>query len=161
MSEANTVGFLIARAFFEHRKLAGQLLEDSGIHSGQPPLLFALMNRDGLTNNELSQKLEVSPATITNMVKRMESAGFVTRQRDPADDRVIRVYLTGKGQEVWGEIEKTMQIIEGIAFKDFSAEEKSLLRQLLLRVLENVRDAQESSPSFAVSAHERERLCRS
>ncbi|HEY3145640.1 MAG TPA: MarR family transcriptional regulator, partial [Dongiaceae bacterium] len=39
-------------------------------------------------------------STLTPLLKRLESMGHITRQRDPEDERMVRVHLTPKGQSV-------------------------------------------------------------
>lgn len=124
-----------------HRRVASRLFEKHGIHRGQPPLLFALGHQDGRTNAELAEILDVSPATITNMVKRMEKGGFVTRQRDPHDDRSIRVFLTEHGQACSRELQATVDEMNAIAFNNFTAGEAATLQNLLKKMLSNLEGA--------------------
>lgn len=127
-----------------HRYLAGQLLDQHDIHRGQPPLLYALSKQDGQTNSELAGCLEVTPATITNMVKRMEKAGLVKRQRDAADERLIRVLLTEHGRDLFARVDDTLREINKIAFGNFSEEEKREMLQLLEKMLGNLHQHKES-----------------
>ncbi len=80
--------FLVSRA---HNNQASQVFEQLGLHRGQPPVLFEIGRQDGITQSELAEKMEVTPATITNMLRRMQTSGFIVRARDPADTRVSRV----------------------------------------------------------------------
>ena len=76
--------------------LSGQI----GLHRGQSLVLKALSGQDGLTHSELSNLLYVRPATMTNMIKRMEKSGLVERRPDAHDQRVSRVYLTEAGNAI-------------------------------------------------------------
>jgi hypothetical protein len=60
-----------------HYNLVRQSLEKTDLYWGQSPLLFVLSKQDGMIHFQLAAEMEVSPAAITNMVKRMEKAGFV------------------------------------------------------------------------------------
>ena len=124
-----------------HRRVASRLFEKHGIHRGQPPLLFALGHQDGRTNAELADILAVSPATITNMVKRMEKGGFVTRKRDENDERSIRVFLTEHGQACSRELQATVDEMNAIAFDNFTEEEAAGLKNLLNKMLSNLEGA--------------------
>jgi DNA-binding MarR family transcriptional regulator len=137
----NQLGFLLGRVGRAHHKLMRQSLGDSGLHRGQPPVLFTLSEQDGRTNSELAALLEVTPATTTNMVKRMEQAGFVTRRRDAEDERVSRVYLTDAGRAVLAEMEAVIHQTETIMFDGFALEERVLLRRLLTHVYDNLQEA--------------------
>jgi len=131
----------IIRVCRAHRHLLRHTLSKTGLHRGQPPVLFALHQNDGLTHSELAQKLEVSPATITNMIKRMEGSGFVVRCRDDADQRVSRVYLTETGENILSELEAVMNGIEDKIFFGLGQEEQDTLRQLLDKIHDNLRQA--------------------
>ena len=53
-----------------------------------------------LPMGHLAEALDVSQASATGIVDRMEQRGLVTRQRDPDDRRVTRVALTDEGRAV-------------------------------------------------------------
>ena len=58
---------------------------------------------DGLPVGTIAERLALEPSTITPLAKRMEAAGLVTRLRNPADERQVRVRLTVEGRERWRE----------------------------------------------------------
>src|SRR5258708_34419408 len=58
---------------------------------GQLKLLRVLMTRQRCTMQELADQLDVAPPTVTAMVKRLLTRGFVERVRDEQDCRAVRV----------------------------------------------------------------------
>jgi DNA-binding MarR family transcriptional regulator len=65
-----------------------------------PPQVHALMwlGADGpLTMGEVAQRVGVTEKTITGIIDRLEARGYVQRERDQADRRVVRVRLTEQG----------------------------------------------------------------
>jgi len=54
----------------------------------------------GLTQSELSAKMLVSRANITGLIDRLEREDLVFREGDPADKRVLRVYLMDKARKL-------------------------------------------------------------
>ena len=64
-------------------------------------LLCKLFHEDGMTQSEIAQQLSIQGATVTDILRRMEEVGMVTRRRDLADNRLVRVYLSeaGRGKE--------------------------------------------------------------
>lgn len=78
----------------------------NGIRPGEMMLLFQLfehpLQRDeagkGMTVSELSAAFGTSAAAITQHVNPLERSGYLTRESDPADRRVVRVRLTEKGR---------------------------------------------------------------
>jgi DNA-binding MarR family transcriptional regulator len=114
------------------------LLESLGLHRGQPRVLGALWEQEGLTHTELVKRLRLRPATITKMIHRMERAGFVERRPDLEDQRVSRVFLTEAGRAVEAEVHQVWQTLEQDAFEGFNLEERVLLRRFFLQIRENL-----------------------
>ncbi len=133
-----SIDFLLAQVCRLHHSRARTLLEEFGLFRGQPPLLFALWEEEGLTHSELAEHLHVQPATITKMIKRMERAGFIERRQDAEDQRVSRVYLTDAGRNIRDAVEGVLRELEEQTFAGFSSEEHTLLNQFLLRIRNNL-----------------------
>ena len=55
---------------------------------------------DGLSQGEFTQKYEMGPSRVTRTAQSLEADGFIHRERDPEDNRVVRMYLTEDGREV-------------------------------------------------------------
>lgn len=71
-----------------------------GLYRGQPPVLYFLSERGPMSQKELADILELSPATMTVTLKRMEKSGLVARHTDPSDQRVQLVHVTDYGREM-------------------------------------------------------------
>lgn len=63
-------------------------------------VMMVLWENDGITVNEISEKLILNTNTITPLLKRMESQELLTRQRSTQDERKVMIYLSPKGQEM-------------------------------------------------------------
>lgn len=87
------------------RRRGRALLEQFGITPPQFDALIILDKAGDLTIGELSSRLYLAYSTTTDLVDRLERAGFVVRSRDTADRRVVLVKLQEKGHLV---IEKVM-----------------------------------------------------
>jgi MarR family transcriptional regulator, organic hydroperoxide resistance regulator len=133
-----TTGYLLARVCKAHRGSVGDALAEVGLHVGQEMVLLHLWQRDGLTPSELAGALGVEPPTVTNMLSRMERAGLLERCRDPRDARCTRVHLTEKGRELRDPVERRWEAVEERAFAGITAEEEALLRDLLVRLHNNL-----------------------
>jgi DNA-binding MarR family transcriptional regulator len=116
------------------------LLEGLGLYRGQPPVLQALWEQEGLMHTELARRLHVQPATITKMLKRMEKAGFIERRPDLEDQRVSRVYLTDAGRGVRADVQHVWRQLEDEAFAGFTPEERVQLRHFFLHIRTNLID---------------------
>lgn len=109
-----------------------------GLHRGQSLVLKALWGQDGLTHSELSNLLHVTPATMTNMIKRMEKSGLLERRADDYDQRVSHVYLTDAGNAIQTQVKKMWTGFEAQVFQGFSGEERDALRQAFERIQANL-----------------------
>jgi MarR family transcriptional regulator, organic hydroperoxide resistance regulator len=139
--EKETLDFILANICHLHHARAHQLFEAIGLYRGQPPVLFALWEQEGLTQTELAKDLRVSPATVTKMLQRMEKAGFILRNLDTQDQRVTRVYLTEAGRSVRSQLEAVLKKMEAETFAGFSEVELDLLRKSLLHMRSNLQQA--------------------
>ena len=138
-----TMDFLLANICHLHHSRARQLFEAIGLHRGQPQVLLALWEQEGLTQTELAGRLKITPATVTKMLQRMEKSGFIERKPDAEDQRVSRVYLTQAGRAVRRDVEAVWKTMETETFASFTQAERTLLRRFLLRMLENLLTAVE------------------
>jgi DNA-binding MarR family transcriptional regulator len=114
-------------------------LEKIGLYRGQPPLLFALWEKDGRSRKELCEIMELQPATVTKMIKRLENEDFIVSKVDEKDARVSRVYLTKKGKEIKGEVEKIYADLEKQLLSGFSMEEREILQKMLISIKTNLK----------------------
>jgi DNA-binding MarR family transcriptional regulator len=76
------------------------LLDELGLTYPQYIVLIALYDEDGQTVGGLGDKLFLDSSTLTPLLKRLEAMGHLTRQRDPEDERQVRVRLTPQGRSV-------------------------------------------------------------
>ena len=73
------------------------ILDRLGLTYPQYLVLSVLWERDGMIVGAIAERLDLEPSTVTPLVKRLEAAGFVTRRRNPADERQVTVSLTDSG----------------------------------------------------------------
>lgn len=73
-------------------------LDDLGITYTQYITLLALWEKDDIALKELGEKLFLDSGTLTPLLKKMEVAGLLYRQRSKDDERILRIRLTDKGR---------------------------------------------------------------
>ncbi len=137
-SDSGSLNLLLIEVCKLHYANSRERLERIGVYRGQPPVLQTLDRQEGLSHSELARKLHVKPATITQMIKRMEHAGFVQRRRDTKDERVSRVFLTELGRAIQGDLERVLGKIEAGTFAGFSQVEQVQVAGFLSRMRENL-----------------------
>lgn len=109
-------------------------LSKSGIHFGQARILVTLLHHKELTQGAIGHGLDIKPATVTNLVKKMEASGLVDRNQDANDDRVMNVALTPKGKEAANFALHVMEQIEDDIRSELSQTEIDKLLHPLVRV---------------------------
>lgn len=129
---------LLAQFCQAYRTLSDNLMDEIAMHRAQATLVCQLFVQDGTTQTEIANQLGVQGATVTNMLQRMEEAGLVTRQRDHDDNRLVRVYLTADGRAKERSIHEQFAKVEAAIFTGFSEEDRTILRTLLGRMLNNM-----------------------
>jgi MarR family transcriptional regulator, organic hydroperoxide resistance regulator len=87
---------LVIRAYQED-------LDKLGISYPQYLVLMVLWQTDGITVNEIADKLILNTNTITPLLKRMEQMGLITRLRTDPDKRKVLITITKKGAEMQNE----------------------------------------------------------
>ena len=74
------------------------LLDKLNLTYPQYLVMVLLWERDGQTVGELGEKLSLESNTLTPLLKRIETLGYIKRNRDPADERRVHLRLTDSGR---------------------------------------------------------------
>jgi DNA-binding MarR family transcriptional regulator len=82
------------------------LLEPMGLTHPQYLVMLALWGNSPLSVKDLSGLLQLDAATLSPLVKRLEAAGLVTRTRDSADERLLKIELTEAGARLRADAER-------------------------------------------------------
>jgi MarR family transcriptional regulator, organic hydroperoxide resistance regulator len=115
----------------------GALLAGTGLTYPQYLALLALWGADGpLTVGELGARLRLDSGTLTPLLKRLESAGHVTRSRDAADERRVRIAVTDAGWRLRDQVaDVPLELFSSLGLE---ADDATELRRLLTRVVERL-----------------------
>jgi MarR family transcriptional regulator, organic hydroperoxide resistance regulator len=125
------------------RTAADEAMSRHGVRVGQNLLLEVLWEGDGQTPGELAQRLHVSTPTVVKSVARMEAAGLLTRRRDQADRRLVRVHLTERGRAVQEPVEAARAALTERALALLTPAEREALVHGLAKVVEAMDDGPE------------------
>lgn len=128
-----------------YSRIQSQLAE-VGLYRGQPPILMLLYKNDGMSQKEMARALNLSPATMTVTLKRMEKAGLVLREMDEHDQRILRVHLSEKGREMCETGESRIGVVTAELLEGFTLEEQQQLNEYLGRIASNMERVVEKEP---------------
>ena len=104
-------------------------LESTGITYTQYLVMLALWENNQLTVKTVADKLDLDSASLTPILKRLETAGLLTRLRNKNDERVVEITLTDKGHALQDEvanIQKRVACQTGLPPDEFEVLKNSL-----------------------------------
>ena len=138
--KTRSAGFLanhMARLF---AKGLQQNIKPLGLAPAQFMTLLALWEKDGLTQRELVERLDVEQATMANTLTRMERDGLIERRAHPEDGRSQSIHLTPKAVALCEPATSAARAVNGVALGDLSEEERLLFLDLTRRVIDALKE---------------------
>lgn len=105
-----------------------------GLTAVQAMVLNTLSDDDGAPAGRLGERVQLSSATLTGIIDRLENLGFAERRASRTDRRAVLVCLTGEGREVVGEIKPLLADANRDFLAGLSPEDQTQLRGLLRKL---------------------------
>lgn len=100
-----------------------------------------MLSREGqLTAGQIAQGLSITPASVTQILKKLEAAGTAQRVKSEEDCRVTLVTLTESGQELVEKRKQTVDKVQDELFAGFSQSDLTIFQDYLQRLVDNVMD---------------------
>jgi DNA-binding MarR family transcriptional regulator len=137
--EVRTWAQLVRTTIRLERRLE-QALEVHGLSIAQFDILATLGLEQGITQQELAERLLVTKGNICGMIDRMEGNGWVERRPDCADRRINRLFLTRRGQHRLAQAMPSQQAMARQILGALTPSELQTLHQLLGRLDEQAAD---------------------
>jgi DNA-binding MarR family transcriptional regulator len=113
-----------------------QGLERRGLSLPQFDILATLGRNEGITQQELAQRLLVTKGNVCGMIDRMEASGWVERRPDPHDRRANRLFLTNRGRTLLASTSPEQYLIIRQIMSTLDGSELQALHELLDRLEE-------------------------
>ncbi len=128
---------LFRQADQSFKRAVGKKVSDTGLYRSQHRMLMILGKHPDCFQTELAEKLDISPAAVAVTLKKLERAGYISRQCSPEDNRMNHVVMTDKGKEAIDVSLAYFREIEDAMLMGFSREEMALLENFFQRIIEN------------------------
>ncbi len=112
--------------------------EEANIGRGQGLVLRILAEEDGLAQSEITEKLDIRPSSLGELVTKLERNGYVERRQNETDKRVVNVFLTEKGREAESKFINPRREAAKSWFAGLSEEEKSQLSELMGKMISSM-----------------------
>lgn len=138
-------GFLISQVKQVQDRVFDALLRKNGIgefNGAQGRILYVLWQEDNIPIIELSRRTALAKTTLTSMLDRMESNGFLIRSYDKADRRQTRILLTEKAKSLNIKYENVTNVMIQLFYKNFTEDEIITFEHLLERILDNLHESE-------------------
>ena len=123
--------FLLAKAYQKAHGEFKRRLHSYGLTPIQHLILEALWEEDGLSAGDIGKKLIFDGATLSGVLDRLSTGGWVTKEPDIEDKRVLRIFLTSKSKELKPKLSEERDQTNNYLLDRFTLEEKVLLKRLL------------------------------
>jgi len=135
------------------RALQMRLTEHS-VSLGQWTFLRILWERNGITQRELSELAGVMEPTTFTAVTAMEKLGYVIRKKMPNNKKMVYVFLTPKGRLLKRKLVPLAEEVNRIAVEGVNPHEITMMRRVLLTMIENLaRDEARSNKRLRIPSN--------
>jgi DNA-binding MarR family transcriptional regulator len=123
--------FQLAKAYQKAHGLFKKRLLPYGLTPIQHLILEALWLEDGISQKDIGMRLVLDRATLSGVLDRMSSGGWITKEQDPEDKRTLRICLTDKGKDLTSNLASERNQANEELLSSLNLEEKVLLKRLL------------------------------
>lgn len=112
---------------YTHKHINHQMV-DLNIGRGQHQYLLTLYHHNGISQEELSKKLELDKGTTARAVKKLVENGYIIREVDENDKRAFKLFITKKAEEYKMDFIKIADEWEATLLKDISDEHRQIIK---------------------------------
>ncbi|MBD3918421.1 MarR family transcriptional regulator [Paenibacillus sp. PR3] len=105
-----------------------------GIGTSHGDIFYSLFKSTRLTMADIAKRIKKDKSTVTALVEKLVRLGYVTKERDIEDTRVVYVALTDKGQELEPIFEQISQEVLNLFYMNITETEKESLLQILKKI---------------------------
>jgi DNA-binding MarR family transcriptional regulator len=88
----------LMRVFWRWNDASASLVRQHGITLPQFEVLMALNSGEGISQQDLTERLMLTKGNICIIMQKMEASGLIDRRTDPVDQRFHRLYMTDAGR---------------------------------------------------------------
>lgn len=108
-----------------------------GIGTSHGDIFYALFKSSRLTMADIAKRIKKDKSTVTALVEKLVRLGYVTKERDSEDTRVVYVALTDKGHELEPIFEQISREVLDVFYLNIEETEKEMLLHILKKIQAN------------------------
>jgi DNA-binding MarR family transcriptional regulator len=121
----------LAKVYHKVDRASAEHLSAYGLSVGQFDVLAQVGVHEGITQNELAEKLLVTKSNVCQIVRRMEERGLVSRRQE---GRAKHLFLTGEGRRLFDEVVPSQEELIDRLLSSVPSEDHDLLSKTLGRL---------------------------
>ena len=130
---------LIMKANRLHRSAVEKSLKSLSMHRSQHMLLMLVSRSpDNISQKELADKLQITPAAVAMTLKKLEANEYILRQTDEYDNRINRIVILPKGEEVVKLSEESFVAVDNAMFEGITEVELFAFVQTMEKINNNL-----------------------
>ena len=123
--------FLLAKAYQKANGSFKKRLLPYGLTPIQHLILEALWEEDGQSAGDIGKKLVLDAATLSGVLDRLITGGWIVKETDVGDKRILRIHLTKKAMDLRPTLAEKRDQANQDLLASMTLEEKVLLKRLL------------------------------
>jgi DNA-binding MarR family transcriptional regulator len=131
-------GYLIKRAQAALHVRLEKIVSGHGLGIPQYVVLSLLAETPGLANADLARRAFVTPQSMNEVLKQLESNGLVERRRNSTNARILNAYLTRTGTRKRSAMSGQVRELEARLLSGLTSDERRHLNRALLTIIDNV-----------------------
>jgi len=133
----------------------GMMLKKYHLKPPAAGMLFVARKLGNPSQKDIAEEMNVTAPSITMMVRRLEEGGFLTREPDTEDQRIVRIRLTDKGNQAADEMNQIRRTMDEHMFHNITVEEQVILRRVILQMIGNVKSSSMAEPGHCGQGEEK------
>lgn len=127
----NTLSYLLRVISIKYRYYAHNVLGKDRWGITQDLAIYHIAQQKKLNQKDLVSKLNITPASVSNIVNKMKSQGLLLKVQDEKDGRKFTLSLTEKGQDLVSQVIRAWTKIQKDITNEFTENEKTTFFHLL------------------------------
>lgn len=129
---------LMKRIMTEFRTRMDEKLHPYGVTTAQVRLLGAIRNAPGSSGAQLARLCEITPQSAQALIQRAEEAGWIIREKDEVNDRILTVTLTPDGEKILKTADRVLRGIESHLWQGIPPRNLAAVIKVLETCLDNL-----------------------
>jgi len=141
LSHAN-MGMYIIMIHNQFKEQLNRSVEHIDLTTSQIHILFYLKHNENreVIQKDIEERFNLSNPTVTGIIKRLETKGFIERSISSKDARSKKITMTEKSQKANKEMEKAMKEANKNLLKGISEEKLDMLEGCFKKMLQNLEE---------------------